>query len=84
MGWLSKLLTGVADIFGVGGGKDLAKAQEEQLRQQQEAAKLSAATEQSNVTQFQDATTNTDFTATDQRRRKQSTGAYASALGLQV
>lgn len=84
MGWFSKLLTGVADIFGMGGGKDLGKAYEEQLRQQQEAAKLNANIEQGNVTQFQDVTTNTDFAATDQRRKKQSTGAYASALGLQV
>lgn len=71
-------------ILGLG-NDDLAKQQEKQLRQQQEAAKLQAANEVQQVTQFDEAVdpsfsgANEDF-----RRKKKSTGSYASGIGLQI
>lgn len=65
--------------------EDLAKQQEKQLKQQQEAAKLQAANEVQQVTQF-DETVDPSFSGADGdfRRKKASTGAYASGMGLNI
>lgn len=79
------LFSGIMKVLGLGGNDDLAKQQEKQLRAQQEAAKLQAANEVQQVTKFDEAVdpsfagANEDF-----RRKKKSTGAYASAVGLQI
>lgn len=72
-------------LLGLDAGDDLAKQQERQLRQQQEAAKLQAANEVQQVTQF-DETVDPSFAGADEdfRRKKRSAGSYASGLGLQI
>lgn len=72
-------------LLGLDSGDDLAKQQERQLRQQQEAAKLEAANEVQQVTQF-DETTDPSFAGANEdfRRKKKSAGSYASGLGLQI
>ena len=67
------------------GNDDLAKQQEKQLKQQQENAKLTAANEVLAVTQF-DETVDPSFAGADEdfRRKKSSTGAYASGIGLNI
>lgn len=86
-GSVSKLAKPVEDQFrnmlGLDALKDLAGAQEQQLRQQQEANKLDASVESQNVAQFDD-TSDTSFTGTDNRRKKKQAGAYSQALGLQL
>lgn len=76
----------IGSLFGVGGMKDMARAQEEQLRQQKEAAKLNAMNEISNVTQFSDNTAQSASFGDDDtdRRRRRSAGAFSSGIGLQV
>ena len=76
----SRLLSG---MLGLDALKDLAGAQEAQLRQQQEANKLDASVESQNVAQFDD-TSDSGFTGTDSRRKKKQSGAYSQALGLQL
>ena len=73
-------------LFGVGAMKDMAAAQEAQLRQQTEAAKLNAMNEMGNVTQFSDNTAQfADFGDTStNRRKKRNAGAFSSGIGLQV
>lgn len=73
----------VRSMLGLDALKDLASAQETQLRQQQEANKLDASVESQNVAQFDD-TSETEFTGTDSRRKKKQSGAYSQALGLQL
>lgn len=70
-------------MLGLDALKDLAGAQEAQLRQQQEANKLDASVESQNVAQFDD-TSDSGFTGTDSRRKKKQAGAYSQALGLQL
>lgn len=72
-------------VLGLDAGDDLAKQQERQLRQQQEAAKLEAANEIQQVTQF-DETTDPSFAGADEdfRRKKRSAGSYASGIGLKI
>lgn len=73
----------VRDALGLNALKDLAGAQEAQLRRQQEANKLDASVESQNVAQFDD-TSDSGFTGTDARRKKKQSGAYSQALGLQL
>ncbi|QGH73776.1 hypothetical protein [Vibrio phage vB_VhaP_VH-5] len=63
---------------------DAAKRQEEALRRQQEQAKLEAANEIENVTQFDEGTDPSFAVDPNKRRKKRSTGAYASGIGLQI
>lgn len=73
------------DMLGLNAMKDLAGAQEAQLRQQQEANKLDASVESQNVAQFDTKTDSSgSFTGTDSRRKKKQAGAYSQALGLQL
>ncbi|AGY48001.1 hypothetical protein Petty_29 [Acinetobacter phage Petty] len=85
---LKKLVKkGINSLFGVGAMKDMAAAQEAQLRQQTEAAKLNSMNEIDNVTQFSDNTAQfADFGGGDNtnRRKKRSAGAFSSGIGLQV
>lgn len=73
----------IQGMLGLDAMKDLAGAQEAQLRQQQEANKLDASVESQNVAQFDD-TSDSGFTGTDSRRKKKQSGAYSQALGLQL
>lgn len=85
--WLQKTAKkGINSLFGVGAMKDMAAAQEAQLRQQTEAAKLNSMNEIGNVTQFSDnAAQFADFGDTNtNRRKKRSAGAFSSGIGLQV
>lgn len=85
--WLQKKAKqGIGSLFGVGAMKDMAAAQEAQLRQQTEAAKLNAMNEMGNVTQFSDKTAQfADFGGDNtNRRKKRSAGAFSSGIGLQV
>lgn len=84
LGLLGKdVLNPLKDMLGLNAMKDLAGAQEAQLRQQQEANKLDASVESQNVAQFDD-TSDSGFTGTDSRRKKKQSGAYSQALGLQL
>lgn len=85
--WLQKTAKkGISSLFGVGAMKDMAAAQEAQLRQQTEAAKLNSMNEMGNVTQFSDnAAQFADFGGDNtNRRKKRSAGAFSSGIGLQV
>jgi hypothetical protein len=84
MSLLPSIFKGIKKALGLG-GDDLAKQQEKQLRQQQEAAKLQAANEVQQVTQF-DETVDPSFAGANEdfRRKKKSTGSYASGIGLQI
>lgn len=85
--FLSKgLKKGLGSLFGVGAMKDMAAAQEAQLRQQTEAAKLNAMNEIGNVTQFSDNTAQFASFGDDDtnRRKRRSAGAFSSGIGLQV
>ena len=85
--WLTKgLKKGIGSLFGVGAMKDMAAAQEEQLRQQTEAAKLNSMNEMGNVTQFSDNTAQVANFGDDdtERRRRRNAGAFSSGIGLQV
>lgn len=77
---------GIGSLFGVGAMKDMAAAQEDQLRQQTEAAKLNSMNEMGNVTQFSDNAA--QFASfgddTTDRRKKRNAGAFSSGIGLQV
>lgn len=87
LNWLHKTAKkGIGSLFGVGAMKDMASAQEAQLRQQTEAAKLDSMNEMGNVTQFSDNTAQfADFGGDDtNRRKKRSAGAFSSGIGLQV
>ena len=77
---------GMKSLFGVGAMEDMAAAQEAQLRQQTEAAKLNSMNEMGNVTQFSDNTAQfADSGDNDTtRRKKRSAGAFSSGIGLQV
>lgn len=85
MGLFSGIVKAVKGVLGLDAGDDLAKQQERQLRQQQEAAKLEAANEIKQVTQF-DETVDPSFAGANEdfRRKKRSTGAYASGIGLNI
>lgn len=84
MSLLPSIFKGIKKALGLG-GDDLAKQQEKQLRQQQEAAKLQAANEVQQVTQF-DGAVDPSFAGANEdfRRKKKSTGSYASGIGLQI
>lgn len=71
------------EMLGLNALKDLATAQETQLKEQQEANKLDSSIESQNVLQFDD-TSNRSFTGSDNRRKKKQAGAYSQALGLQL
>lgn len=83
MSWLKKALGSVASILGFSQKDKIADAYDAQIKQQQEANKLNAANEATNVVQFEDTSTDTGTTDT-RRTKKRSAGAYASALGLQL
>lgn len=92
MSWLNKSLgkalggigfASIASLLGLGKEENLASAYDAQLKQQQEANKLNAANEATNVVQFEDTSTDTGTTDT-RRTKKRSAGAYASALGLKL
>lgn len=85
MGLFSGIMKTVKSVLGLDAGEDLAKQQEKQLRQQQEAAKLQAANEVQQVTQF-DETVDPSFSGANEdfRRKKKSAGSYASGIGLQI
>lgn len=82
---LSGLASGVKGIWnnltGKTAAENMARTQEEQLRIQGEQAKLNAANELENVTQFEDTV---DPVLSDTRRKKRPTGNFASGLGLQI
>lgn len=79
---LLKPLKGVWDnLTGKTAAENMARTQEEQLRIQGEQAKLNAANEVDNVTQFEDTA---DPVLSDTRRKKRPTGNFASGLGLQI
>lgn len=79
---LLKPLKGVWDnLTGKTAAENMARTQEEQLRIQGEQAKLNAANEVDNVTKFEDTA---DPVLSDTRRKKRSTGNFASGLGLQI
>lgn len=85
--WLYKTAKkGIGSLFGVGAQKDMAAAQEAQLRQQMEAAKLNSMNEVGNVTQFSDNTAQFANVGDDDtaRRRRRGAGAFSSGIGLQV
>ena len=84
MSLLGGIFKGAKKLLGLD-NDDLAKQQEKLLRQQQEAAKLQAANEIQNVTQF-DETVDPSFSGANEdfRRKKKSTGSYASGIGLQI
>lgn len=84
MSLLPSIFKGVKKVLGLDAGDDLAKQQERLLRQQQEAAKLQAANEVQQVTQF-DETVDPSFAGANEdfRRKKKSAGSYASGIGLQ-
>ena len=84
--WLQKTAKkGIGSLFGVGAMKDMAAAQEAQLRQQTEEAKLNSMNEMGNVTQFSDNTAQfADFGDNTNRRKKRNAGAFSSGIGLQV
>lgn len=85
MGLFSSITKKIKGILGLDAGDDLAKQQEAILRQQQEAAKLQAANEIQNVTQFDEAVDPSFVGATtDSRRKKRATGSYASGIGLNI
>ena len=71
------------EMLGLNALKDLATAQETQLKEQQEANKLDSSIESQNVLQFDD-TSNNSFTGSDNRKKKKQAGAYSQALGLQL
>lgn len=71
------------NLTGKTAAKNMAQAQEAQLRQQSEQAKLNAANEVENVTQFSDGESIGLGTDT-QRRKKRSAGSYGSGIGLVV
>lgn len=77
---------GIGSLFGVGGIKDMAAAQEAQLRQQTEAVKLNAMNEMGNVTQFSDNTAQSASSGDDStdRRKRRNAGAFSSGIGLQI
>lgn len=85
MSLLPSIFKGVKKVLGLDAGDDLAKQQERLLRQQQEAAKLQAANEVQQVTQF-DETVDPSFAGANEdfRRKKKSAGSYASGIGLQI
>lgn len=79
---LLKPLKGAWDsLTGKTAAENMARTQEEQLRIQGEQAKLNAANEVDNVTQFEDSV---DPVLSDTRRKKRPTGNFASGLGLQI
>lgn len=85
--WLNKKTKkALGSLFGVGAMKDMAAAQEAQLRQQTEAAKLNSMNEMGNVTKFSDNTAQfADLGDEDTNlRRRRSAGAFSSGIGLQV
>lgn len=85
LGFVSRVfkpLKGAWDnITGKTAAKNMARAQEEQLRIQGEQAKLKAANEVDNVTKFEDTA---DPVLSDTRRKKRPTGNFTSGLGLQI
>lgn len=84
---ISSVLKGAKNIWnnltGKTAAKDMAANQEAQLRQQSEAAKLNAANEMGNVTQFED-TSETGLGDNENRRKKRSAGSFGSGIGLVV
>lgn len=68
-------------LTGKTAAKDMAATQEAQLKQQAEAAKLQAANEVDNVTEFDDST---DPVLDSTRRKKRPTGGFSSGIGLVV
>ena len=79
---IARSLKGVwSNITGKTAAENMARTQEEQLRIQGEQAKLNAANEVDNVTQFEDTV---DPVLSDTRRKKRPTGNFASGLGLQI
>lgn len=86
IGKLYKLGKGLwDDLTGKTAAKDMAKQQEQQLLAQAEQAKLNAANEIGNVTQF-DESPDVSFSGStgDKRRKRRSAGAYASGIGLSI
>lgn len=83
---LKKSKKALGSLFGVGAMKDMAAAQEAQLRQQTEAAKLNSMNEMGNVTQFSDNTAQFSDSGDEDTnlRRRRSAGAFSSGIGLQV
>ena len=87
LNWLHKTAKkGMGSLFGVGAMEDMAAAQEAQLRQQTEAAKLNSMNEMGNVTQFSDNTAQFANIGDDDtnRRKRRNAGAFSSGIGLQV
>lgn len=85
--WLHKTAKkGINSLFGVDAMKDMAAAQEAQLRQQTEAAKLNSMNEMGNVTQFSENTAQFANIGDEDtnRRKKRNAGAFSSGIGLQV
>lgn len=74
---------GIGKVFGMNKQPDLGAAFDKQLQAQREAAKLQAANETTNVAQFS-GTDPTLSVGTDMRRKKQTAGAYATGLGLNI
>ena len=87
LGFVSPLLKPIKGMWdnltGKTAAKDMAAGQEAQLRQQSEHAKLNAANEVENVTQFSEGESIGLGTDT-QRRKKRSAGSYGSGIGLVV
>lgn len=84
MGLFSSIGKLVGKVLGIDDGSDAARKQEAALRRQQEQAKLEAANEIENVTQFDEGTDPSFAVDPSKRRKKRSTGAYASGIGLNI
>lgn len=87
LGFASPLLKPIKgfwdNITGKTAAKNMAESQEAQLRQQSESAKLDAANEVENITQFSEGES-IGLGADTQRRKKRSAGSYGSGIGLVV
>lgn len=86
MGFLKKLVKGVLgmDDSAEKAAREAARRAEEQMRKMQEAQKLQAMNEMQSVTTIGEDTSLTGVFSGDTRRRKRSTGAATSNLGLNV
>ena len=78
-----KIKKPLQDIFGLTAQKHMAAAQEKQLQQQSEVAKLDAASEMQNVVQFDDSSPDT-FTGAGSRRKKGGADKFSSGIGLKM
>lgn len=83
VGALFKPVKGLWDsLTGRTAQKNMAQAQEAQLKAQQESSKLNAANEIDNVVRIEGQDINDTVDPT--RRKKRPVGSYASGIGLQV